>query len=178
MKLPVLILSPVFSLILLVLIGGLAGYRINPTASMPVGLWKKSSVVQRASYVAFCIPPDSEAAQIAHERGYLPPGQCPGSLAPLLKRVEALPGDMVLLTNEAAYINGMALPNSRTQGADSQGRPLSSFPRGSYRVLPGQYWVFATPNPNSFDSRYFGPVPETSIETALVPVAVFELCKP
>jgi len=175
MKLPVLLLSPVLSLFLLALVGGLAGYCINLTASMPLGIWKKSPLVQRGSYVAACIPPDTEAAQIAHKRGYLPSGKCPGGFAPLLKQVEALPGDTVLLTDEAVYINGLALPTSRTQATDSQGRTLPSFPRGSYRVLPGLYWLFATTNPNSFDSRYFGPVPETSIVTSLVPVATFEL---
>jgi conjugative transfer signal peptidase TraF len=175
MKLTVLILSPVLALILLALVGGLAGYRINLTTSMPLGIWKKSPDVQRGSYVAACIPPETEAAQLAHERGYLPSGQCPDGLAPLLKQVEAVPGDMVLLTEEAVFINGVRLPNSRTQATDSQGRSLPSFPPGSYRVLPGQYWIFATTNPNSFDSRYFGPVMEISILASLVPVATFEL---
>jgi conjugative transfer signal peptidase TraF len=174
MKLPVLLLSPVLSLILLALIGGLAGYRINLTGSMPVGIWKKSTVLQRGSSVAACMPLNFPAAQIAAERGYIPPGQCPGGFAPLLKPIAALPGDTVILCDEAVSINGARIPKSRTQATDSQGRPLPPFPRGKYFVLSGEYWLLATDNPNSFDSRYFGPVPESSIVSSLVPIATFE----
>jgi conjugative transfer signal peptidase TraF len=177
MKRAIYILSPVLLINLLGFCGGLVGYRVNLTASMPLGLWKKSVANERGSYVAACILPDTQAAQMAVERGYIPRGQCPGGYAPLLKHVAALSGDMVFLTDEAVYINGLALPNSRTQATDSQGRPLSSFPRGTYRVLPGQCWLFATTHPNSFDSRYFGPVEESSIVASLVPILTFEVPK-
>lgn len=178
MKSALLILSPILLLILFLLLGGLAGYRINLTTSMPLGIWKKSNAIHRGSYVAACIPPDTEAAQLAIQRGYIPPGQCPGGIAPLLKEIAAFPGDTVFLTDEAVYINGVQLPNSCTQSTDSEGRPLPSFPRGNYRVLPGQCWLFAITHPNSFDSRYFGPVPESSIVTSLFPVATFEIPQP
>ena len=174
MKTALYILSLVVLLIVLSLLGGLAGYRINLTASMPLGIWKKSTAIQVGSYVAACMPPDTPAAQVAMQRGYLPQGQCPGGFAPLLKEVAALPGGTVLLTDEAVSSNGIPLSNSRTQRTDSLGRPLPSFPRGSYHVLPGQYWLFATSHPNSFDSRYFGPVEESSIVASLVPVLTFE----
>jgi conjugative transfer signal peptidase TraF len=175
MKTPIYILSPVVLLIVFSLFGGLAGYRINLTASMPLGIWRKPTAIQRGSYVAACIPPDTPAAQVAIERGYIPPGGCPSGFAPLLKQIATFPGDTVLLTDEAVYINGSLLPSSRTQATDSKGRPLPSFPRGSYRVLPGECWLFATTHPNSFDSRYFGPIPESCIVTSLLPVATFEL---
>jgi conjugative transfer signal peptidase TraF len=178
MKSACLILSVPLVLVLSSLIGGLAGYRINLTASMPLGIWKKSTVIQVGSYIAACIPPDTPAAKAAIERGYIPPGQCPGGLAPLLKRVAALPGDSVYLTDEAVYINGSPLPNSRTQAVDSKKRSIPPFPRGNYRVLPGQCWLFATTHPNSFDSRYFGPVQESSVVNSLLPVATFEPAEP
>ena len=106
MKSLLLILSLVLVLILLSFIGGLAGYRINLTGSMPLGIWKKSTALQRGSSVAACIPPKSPAAQIAATRGYIPPGQCPGGLAPLLKPIAALPGETVRLNDEAVSING------------------------------------------------------------------------
>jgi conjugative transfer signal peptidase TraF len=177
MKLTVRILCPVLFLILLGFTCGIAGYRINLTGSMPVGIWKESTVLQRGSSVAACVPPNSSAARIASERGYISPGQCPGGFAPLLKPITALPGDTVILSDEAISINGRWIPNSRTQAIDSQGRPLPSFPRGIYPVLTGEYWLFATDNPNSFDSRYFGPVPESSIVSSLVPIATFHTNK-
>ena len=105
MKTPLYVLSPVVLLIVLSLLGGLAGYRINLTASMPLGIWRKSTVLQAGSYIAACIPADTPAAQVAIERGYISPGLCPGGFAPLLKQIVAFPGDTVLLTDEEVCIN-------------------------------------------------------------------------
>ena len=174
MKKRFLLLFPGLLLSFAALTSGIAGYRINLTPSMPLGIWKKSTIVHRGSYVAACLPPETGAAQLAIERGYLPAGQCPGGFAPLLKQIAAIPGDTVTLTDEEVWINEASLPDSRTLSNDSTVRPLVPFPRGTYRVLPGEYWLIATNLPQSFDSRYFGPVPESSILTSLVPVATFE----
>lgn len=151
-----------------------AGYRINLTRSMPLGIWKESETIARGSYVAACIPPDTAAAQLAIQRGYMPAGQCPGGSTPIFKRILAIPGDTVILSGEKVCINQACLPNSRTLPNDSAGRPLIPFPRGTYRVLPGEYWLFATEVAQSYDSRYFGPVPESAILTSLIPVAILE----
>lgn len=124
--------------------------------------------------MAVCLAPDSGAAQLAVERGYLAAGQCPGGFAPLLKQIVAIPGDTVTLTDDQVCINDVLLRGSRALSEDSAGRPLFPYPRGTYRVPPGEYWLFATNLPQSFDSRYFGPVPESSILTSLVPVVTFE----
>lgn len=174
MKKCLLLLFPGLLLSFAAITGGLSGYRLNLTPSMPLGIWKRSSVVHRGSYVAACIPADGEAAQLAIERGYLPHGQCPGGFAPLLKQIAAIPGDTVTLTDEEVWINGASLLDSQALSNDSTDRPLVPFPRGTYRVLPGEYWLFATNLPQSFDSRYFGPVRESSILTSLVPVAIFQ----
>jgi conjugative transfer signal peptidase TraF len=155
------------------LCGGLAGYRFNLTSSMPLGIWKKSTASHRGGYAAVCLLPDSAASQMASERGYLPPGLCRGGLAPLLKRITAIPGDTVLLTDERVCVNDACLPNSRTLSNDSAGRPLIHYPHGSYRVSPGEYWLFSTNKERSFDSRYFGPVPESAVVSFLAPVATF-----
>ena len=174
MKKRFLLLFPGLLLSFAALTSGIAGYRINLTPSMPLGIWKKSTIVHRGSYVAACLPPETGAAQLAIERGYLPAGQCPGGFAPLLKQIAAIPGDTVTLTDDEVWINGASLPDSQTLSYDSAGRPLVPYPRGTYRVPPGEYWLFATNLPQSFDSRYFGPVPESSILTSLVPVATCE----
>jgi len=167
-------LLPGFLLTCVAFVSGIAGYRINLTPSMPLGVWKESRAIDRGSYIAACLAPDSGAAQLAVERGYLPAGQCPGGLAPLLKQIVAIPGDTVTLTDVQVWINDVLLSGSRALSEDSAGRPLVPFPRGTYRVPPGEYWLFATNLPQSFDSRYFGPVPESSILTSLVPVITFE----
>lgn len=152
---------------------GLAGYRLNLTSSMPLGIWKKTTATHRDGYAAFCLPPNSVAGQLANGRDYLPSGICPGGFAPLLKRVSAIPGDVVLLADEQVCVNDTCLPNSRSFSDDSAGRPLVHYPRGAYRVPEGEYWLFSTEDERSFDSRYFGPVPAASVIDFLAPVATF-----
>jgi len=167
-------LLPGFLLTSVTLACGIAGYRINLTSSMPLGIWREITAIHRGSYVAACLAPDSGAAQLAVERGYLPAGQCLGGFAPLLKQIVAIPGDTVTLTDDQVCINDVLLRGSRALSEDSAGRPLVPYPRGTYRVPPGEYWLFATNLPQSFDSRYFGPVPESSILNSLVPVAIHQ----
>lgn len=123
--------------------------------------------------MAACLPPDSGAAQLAIERDYLPAGQCPGGFAPLLKQLVAIPGDVITLTDDQVSINDVLLRGSRALSEDSAGRPLVPYPRGTYRVPPNEYWLFAVNLPQSFDSRYFGPVPKSSVLTSLLPVVTF-----
>jgi conjugative transfer signal peptidase TraF len=118
---------------------GLALYRLNLTSNMPLGIWKKTTATHRGGYAAFCLRPNTVDGQLSNERGYLPSGICPGGLAPLLKRISAIPGDTVHLTDEQVCVNDTCLPNSRTLSVDSAGRPLVHYPRGSYRVPQGEY---------------------------------------
>ena len=108
----------------MLLAGGL-GFRLNETPSVPVGLWRVSAVavLERGRVVSFC-PPPTDVFLEARRRGYLKRGNCPGALEPMLKVLAGLPGDEVLQTADALFINGRALPHSKALKADAQGRPL------------------------------------------------------
>ena len=67
----------------------------------------------------------------------------------LLKQIAAISGDTVTLTDDQVWINGASLLDSQTLSYDSAGRPLVPFPRGTYQVFPGEYWLFATNLQNS-----------------------------
>ena len=71
-----------------------------------------------------------------------------------------MPGDIV--TVDAATV-------LRT---DRVGRPLEHFSFGQYRVRAGEVWVKGTAR-NSFDSRYFGPVPIANIRASLEPLVTW-----
>lgn len=135
-----------FAAIWLALVFGLAfgaGLRINPTPSLPKGLYRLASgAPAKGDLVSFCL--EGEYAALAKERGYLHTGSCPSSLRPLLKRLAGLPGDTV---------NPDTL-NIRT--LDSQGRPMPSALRGGI-IPPGMALVLAD-HEGSFDSRYYGLV--------------------
>jgi conjugative transfer signal peptidase TraF len=75
---------------------------------------------------------------------------------PLIKRVVGVAGDLVTATDAGMEINGQSVPNSRPLDLDTQGRTLPHL-RGSFTLKQGEIWA-AGEHPNSFDSRYFGPV--------------------
>jgi len=151
------LLVPAAALALLVLAGG-AGLRLQTTESGPRGIYRfADSPIERGSSVIACPPPT--AAVFGAERGYLSPGPCDESVAPLLKTVVALPGDVVELARSGVSVNGFRFPGTEILERDSKGRPLPRPPWGAHSVEPGTVWVLSTYSPRSFDSRYFGPVP-------------------
>jgi len=152
-------------------IGGSAGYRLNLTASLPIGLWRITDDIGPGTYVTACVPPAVPMMRVAVARGYLPDGMCPGGYAPLLKQVAAVAGDTVTLTADAVAINGQVLPNTRTLNATGPGR-LPVFPRGTYQVGADEFWLIANHNPRSFDSRYFGALRRADIRHGMKPIAV------
>ena len=134
-----------------------AGYRFNPTPSLPKGIYRLASgAPEKDDLVSFCL--DGEYAALALERGYLRAGSCPSGLRPIFKRLAAVPGDSV------------ALDALSVRATDSQGRPMPSALQGGV-IPPGMALVLAD-HPGSFDSRYFGLVPLESLQR-VEPVFVF-----
>ena len=154
------------TLLLVVLSTGLASglvlalcsvVRLNVSPSVPLGLYRMvDEPVARGVLVVACVPPD--AARLARDRGYLTAGSCPGGTRPILKRLGAVPGDIVDLDADGVAVNGVRLPKSATAARDTHDRPLPHAPWGRTVTPPGEAWLFATETTPSWDSRYFGPV--------------------
>jgi len=146
----------------------LAGFRVNVSQSMPIGIWRVEPLkhkLQRGDIAWFC-PPDTKLFQLAKQRGYIPAGGCPGGYAHLLKRVVAVSGDQVVLNEQGLWVNGKHIQNSKPRIHDSLGHPMSRQALGSRILQKNSLWLVAG-HPNSFDSRYFGTLPESVIsETA------------
>jgi len=121
-----------------------SGLVLNVTGSMP-GIVYKLGRGEKGSLVSFCSPIPHPS--IGH-------GSCPDSSMPLIKRVVGVAGDLVTVTDAGIDINGQPVPNSRP--LDTKESALPHF-RGSFRLKQGDIWA-AGEHPNSFDSRYFGPV--------------------
>jgi conjugative transfer signal peptidase TraF len=98
--------------------------------------------------------------------------ECPLGYQPLLKPIVGLAGDVVELTPDTVIINGTSLTHSATVDHDSQGRPLPHLPWGRYLLAPGEVWVMSTTHPNSWDSRYFGPIRVESVIATATPLWV------
>jgi conjugative transfer signal peptidase TraF len=139
---------------------GVAGIRINGSPSLPVGLYLVTAHSD-ANLVEFC--PVGPFASFGIARGYRDAGRCSDGGVPLLKPVVARAGDSVEVSAAGLAVNGHLLPNTAPMKRDTNNRPLTGWPEGRYTVAPGSVWVASSYNARSFDSRYFGPVPLTSI---------------
>lgn len=150
-----------------------AHLRINFTGSMPIGIYSLSPLApggaRRGMLVAVCAPADP--ARLGRQRGYLAAGPCPDETELLLKTVAAIAGDDVDVTAAGVTVNGCTFPQSRPLPRDRSGRPLAPWPPGRYRLGQRQIWLSA-PNPRSWDSRYWGPVPESGVRAEASPLLV------
>jgi len=163
------VLLPIWSALAVMGMLGLSGLRVNFTDSLPRGFYWITND-SKAVLVEFC--PPSAFSMLSVRRGYRPSGICPDRKAPLLKPVIARAGDTVVVSAEGISVNGRKLPNTKPRPFDSGGRPLNAWPRGVYSVPAAMVWVVSTYHPNSFDSRYFGPISVARIRHRLRPLWV------
>lgn len=146
-----------------------AGYYMNWTASMPIGLYKVNAPnqLQRGDDVMACLPP--AIGKVGLHQEYLMPGKCPGGFDPIIKELIALSGDSVVLSSEAITVNGKIYP-AHTRDKDHLGRVLAAIPRGNYPNTQS-YWLYGKNSPeDSWDSRYWGGVDRGSIIKTATPI--------
>jgi len=164
----------IFLLISLVLTGWmiyLLGLRYNFTPSFARGFYliqDKTPPYEPGELVIFC-PPDNTAFQLASEREYIARGLCgTGKFRPLIKRVVAVEGDKVVISEEDVHVNGARVTNSTIMTHDSKGRPITSFEGGIVPV--GSLFLMSDENPNSYDGRYFGFITQEQIIGTIKPL--------
>ena len=133
----------------------------NATASAPVGLYRvRPAGALRVGDWVLARPPATQAAWFA-ERGTLPLG------VPLLKPIAALAGDRVCRNGLRITVNGSVVAMALER--DHQGRPLPAW-SGCHRLVAGEVFLLNPAVPDSLDSRYFGPLPASSIVGRAVPL--------
>ncbi|WP_161497187.1 S26 family signal peptidase [Bradyrhizobium nitroreducens] len=122
----------------------------NATGSAPLGFYYlEPRLPARGELAVFKPPPAIELLIVAYQ--ILP------TPVPLLKQVEAIGGDEICRAKEPTgtiAINGKVV--AEVLEKDREGRPLPIW-EGCLRLVEGEYFLLQ-PHPNSFDSRYFGPV--------------------
>jgi conjugative transfer signal peptidase TraF len=160
-----------FAFFLLLYTLGWAGFRLNVTNSLPVGIYRITPPLHRGSYVEFCLSGVDD--RLSMERGYRPRGACPDGGAPYLKQVLAVPGDRVSFSAVGITVNGRLLPKTAPFPQDRAGRPLHPWIFGEFEVAPNELWVGSTYNRYSYDSRYYGPIHSQIILYSLKRVLTF-----
>ncbi len=119
----------------------------NASASVPPGLyWIAPGPVRRGDVVLIRLPP--RIADIADRRGYL------SKSAYLIKFIIGVTGDRVCRFEGRVFVNGAV--RARAFSRDRRHRHMPVW-HGCYRLASSQVFVLAE-DPDSFDSRYFGPL--------------------
>lgn len=154
--------------------GYLSGVRYNSTPSLPEGLYTERALgaerPARGLLVMVCLP--EELGSFGLERGYLNRGTCPGGASALGKAVIAVEGDTVHVTDDGVMVGAVPVLFSEPVYADSRGRETNPI-IGTHVVEEGEVFVLSNYHGRSFDSRYFGVIPEASIRGVIRPLATW-----
>ena len=147
-----------------------AGFRVNTSPSIPLGIYRTTTTpLAVGSYVLLC-PENKEPFITAQKRDYIGAGYCPGGLGYMFKRVAALPNDIITTTANGMYINGKLYPDSKPFHHDALNRMLPIWHANQTRLKAGEVVLMTQGDKNSFDARYFGPLPQQQIVSVVRPV--------
>jgi conjugative transfer signal peptidase TraF len=133
----------------------------NASASVPVGLYVVERPIGLRVDDLVVVRPPEKLAEFLADRAYLPRG------VPLLKHVLALPGQSVCRDALAVGIDGTAVAAARER--DSRGRPLPTW-NGCRVVREDEIFLMNPLSADSFDGRYFGPLPASSVIGRALPI--------
>ncbi|WP_343463279.1 conjugative transfer signal peptidase TraF [Pantoea sp.] len=153
-------------------LGYVAGVRINITNSIPVGFYKIASrAPHRGDYVIFC-PPAQAIFSLAHKRGYIGSGFCPGGYGEMMKQIMAVEGDSVAFRDSGVYVNGQRLAFSTPLSRDPSGRLLPAL-RMEHQMGKSELLLMTDQSASSFDARYFGPVTLSQMVAVVSPLWIW-----
>jgi signal peptidase I len=110
--------------------------------------------VDRGNIVVFTTPPNENCAG--------PP------VSDLVKRVIGLPGEIISVKDGNVYINGRLLPEPflppSVRDDTYPGPSMAPYSlHQPYRIPPGEVYVMGDNRPESCDSRFWGPIHESTI---------------
>jgi conjugative transfer signal peptidase TraF len=126
----------------------------NASASVPLGLYLVNPADTPHVGELVLVKPPEALAEFLSERGYL------GRSVPLLKHILALPGQTVCRTGRSITVDGRTV--GRALELDRAGRSLPSW-IGCRIVADDEVFFMNWRSEYSFDGRYFGPLPASTI---------------
>ena len=124
----------------------------NGSPSAPVGFyWIDDHRAERGDYVLVRVP--DRVRNLVEERRYLPPD------TPLIKHIAGADGDRVCRRDREIVIDGVTVTVARYE--DGLGRDMPVWT--GCHILRERRVFLLQQHPQSFDSRYFGPVDRSLI---------------
>jgi conjugative transfer signal peptidase TraF len=133
----------------------------NASPSVPIGLYRVTSQPSQTAALAVIRLPETLRV-LAEARGYLGRGVL------LIKPVIAGAGDTVCRYGALVTIKGRIAARART--LDAAGRSLPAW-SGCFRLRANDIFVLAA-DPDSFDSRYIGPIDRAHVVGFALPIWV------
>jgi len=135
------------------------------TGSMPQGIYliKPAENINANQFIIFDLP--ENVKQTIRNRRWVP-----DRVSMLMKVAIGLPGDNISLNEKGVYVNGVYFGPVKQH--DKQGLPLPVI-NSKFTLQKDQYFA-ACRSVNSFDSRYFGPVPKSEIKGVVEPFLIFK----
>ena len=133
----------------------------NSSASVPIGLYAIRHALPLHVGELVVVSPPKPLAKFLAARRYLPLS------VPLLKYVLALPGHTVCREGRTITVDGITMGEALE--GDRSGRALPDW-QGCRALSPDEVFVMNTVAPDSLDSRYFGPLPLTTVVGRAVPI--------
>lgn len=133
----------------------------NASASVPTGLYRIAPLHTLRHGDLVVVDPPKTLAHFLVKRGYL------GQDVPLIKRVVALPGQVICRHGDRLSIDGQLRAIARAR--DGLGRALPVW-QGCRVLRLSEVFLLNDEHPASLDGRYFGPVPRQSVVGRAVPI--------
>jgi conjugative transfer signal peptidase TraF len=133
----------------------------NASASVPIGFYVVHSAGRLTADELLVVKPPAALAQFMASRRYLALG------VPLMKHVAALPGQIVCRSGFTITVNGIA--EAQALDGDTRGRKLPVW-QGCRTVRSDEVFLMNADVTDSFDGRYFGSVPDSTIIGSATPL--------
>ena len=137
----------------------------NASASVPVGLYRVQSARKLEVSNLVVVQPPKPLADFLAVGDYLPRG------VPLLKRVAGVSGQRVCRIDFTVTVDGAPLGDARAN--DRRGRLLPVW-QGCFILADDQVFLLNFASPDSFDGRYFGAIPKTSVVGRASPIWILD----
>jgi conjugative transfer signal peptidase TraF len=133
----------------------------NASASTPIGFYAigRGHPPEVTDLVA--VRPPEPLASFMVDRGYV------GRGVPLLKRIAAVPGQRVCRAGRSITIDTVMMGDALER--DRAGRPLPAW-QGCHVIASDELFLMNWQVHDSFDGRYFGPLPATSVIGRAIPL--------